>query len=173
MRTFTVFVVCCALAAVAPFFARQAAYSTESISFPGWPLQFEGRTLTELPLTPRERQFTEGFPGKIARFTDGRREIIVRWVTRETRALHPAADCFRGIGYSVRPLPLATDSEENHWGTFEASRKDETLLVRERIYSAAYGQSWSDVSSWYWQAMLGTSQNNRTGWWAVTVAERK
>jgi len=173
MRIFTFFFVCCTLAAVAPFFARQTANSTESLSFPGWPAQFEGHALTELLLTERERQFSEGFPGKIGRFTDGRREIIVRWVTRETRALHPAADCFRGIGYSIHPLPLATDSDGNRWGAFEALRKDERMLVRERIYSAASNQSWSDVSSWYWQAMLGNSQNNHAGWWAVTVAERQ
>ena len=172
MRTVIFFVVCCALAAIAPRFARQTANSTESIPFPGWPAQFEGRALTELPLSAREKQFTEGFPGKIARFTDGEREIIFRWVTRQTRALHPAADCFRGLGYSIHPLSLTTDAGGNRWSTFEASRSKDKLLVRERIYSAS-GQSWTDVSSWYWQVTLGKSEENQTGWWAVTVAERQ
>ncbi len=166
MRTFLFFVVCCALAAIAPFFAPQTIHSSESIAFPGWPGRFENRVLTELPLSEREKQFTADFPGRIARFTDGEREIIFRWVTRQTRALHPAADCFRGLGYSIRPLPLVT-VEGNRWGAFEASRNGETLLVRERIFSANSSQSWTDVSSWFWQATFSVD----SGWWAVTVAE--
>jgi hypothetical protein len=49
-----------------------------------------------------------------------------------------------------------------------ATRGSERLRVRERIYTAA-GDSWTDVSSWYWQAVL----ERTTGpWWAITVAER-
>ena len=173
MRSVTFFVVCCVIAAIAPLFVRQTTNSTESVPFPGWPAQFEGRALTEQSLSLREKQFTESFPGRIARFTDGSRELIFRWVTRETRALHPAADCFRGIGYSIRPLPLHTDIDGNRWGAFEASRKGETLLVRERIYSAGSGQSWPDVSGWYWQTTFDNLQSNRQGWWAVTVAEHQ
>ena len=172
MRTIIFFIVCCAVAAVVPLFARQTANPIESISFPGWPAQFEGHALTELPLSTREKHFAEGFPGRIARFSDGQREIIFRWVTHETRALHPAADCFRGLGYSVHQLPLTTDSEGNRWGTFEASRDKEALILRERIYSVS-GQSWTDVSSWYWQVLLGNADGGHRGWWVVTVAERR
>jgi hypothetical protein len=62
--------------------------------FPGWPASFEGYALRELPLSARERKFMEGFPGRTGRFTDGNREFVIRWVTHETRLLHPAADCF-------------------------------------------------------------------------------
>jgi hypothetical protein len=47
----------------------------------------------------REERFAADFPGRIARFSDGHREIIIRWVARETRALHSASDCFKGLGY--------------------------------------------------------------------------
>ena len=37
------------------------------------------------------------------------------------------------------------------------------------IYSARGDQSWTDVSSWYWQALLGKTHGP---WWAVTVTEK-
>ena len=46
------------------------------VAFPGWPSTFEGRTLTPLPLNEMETKFATGFPGRIARFSDGEREII-------------------------------------------------------------------------------------------------
>ncbi|MGH9799270.1 MAG: hypothetical protein ACRD82_02820 [Blastocatellia bacterium] len=172
MRT-VAFFICCALAAVAPFVARHAASPTESIPFPNWPATFEGHALTEQPLTDREQQFTKDFPGKIARFTTtDSREVIIRWVIEPTRALHPSSDCFRGLGYSIHPQPLSVDTAGNRWGTFEARRGNETLLVRERIYAIGNVQSWPDVSSWYWQATFGKTSAESSGWMAVTVAER-
>ncbi len=97
MRDLILFVICCALAGIAPFLKPER---------------------TALPLSDREQRFVSGFPGRIARFTDGKREIIVRWVTRETRMLHPAADCFRGMGYAIRPLPIYIDERGRHWGSF-------------------------------------------------------
>ncbi|MDX2043810.1 MAG: hypothetical protein SF097_21525 [Acidobacteriota bacterium] len=172
MRVITFFIVCCALAAIAPFIARQTISSNASIPFPGWPTELENRPLTEQPLTEREQQFTKDFPGRIARFTTpDSREIILRWVTQNTRILHPASDCFRGLGYSIHPQPLTADAKGNHWGTFEARRGNEKLLIRERIYSIATNQSWPDVSSWYWQTMFGKASTKTGGWMAVTIAE--
>ncbi len=172
MRTIVFFIICCALAAIAPFAARQTASPPTTIPFPGWPAEFEGQALTEQPLTDREQQFTKDFPGKIARFTTpDSRELILRWVAQGTRALHPASDCFRGLGYSIHPQPLTVDSSGNRWGTFEAQRGNETLLVRERIYSVAKGESWPDVSSWYWQTAFSNASAESNGWMAVTVAE--
>ena len=103
--------------------------------FSGWPDQFEGKTLTPLPLTELEQRFTTDFPGKIGRFTDGKREIIIRWVTEATRKLHPASDCFQGIGYSVKPLALHRDNDGSLWASFAATKGDERLRVYERIHS--------------------------------------
>jgi hypothetical protein len=84
-----------AVAALAPFATRSSG-AVASAPFPGWPTHYDGRALTELPLTPREAGFTQDFPGRVGRFSDGQREIIIRWVGAPTRRLHPAADCFRG-----------------------------------------------------------------------------
>ncbi len=168
MRSSLFFIVCCLLAAVAPFAPIRPDAPNEQPAFPGWPAQFEGRSLTQSPLSPREERFAAGFPGRVARFSDGRREIVIRWVARETRALHPASDCFKGLGYSIKPLPARVDPRGRLWGVFEARRGDESLRVQERIYDSADKESCSDVSSWYWRAMMSKSG----GWWAVTVAER-
>jgi hypothetical protein len=167
-RSSLFFIICCLLAAVAPFAPIQSDVTNEQSSFPGWPAQFEGRGLMQLPLSSREERFAADFPGRIARFSDGRREIIIRWVARETRALHPASHCFKGLGYSIKPLPARIDPAGHHWGSFEARRGNEALRVRERIYDSTDKESWSDVSSWYWQAVMGKTSG---GWWAVTVAE--
>ncbi|NOT62165.1 MAG: hypothetical protein HOP19_18285, partial [Acidobacteria bacterium] len=79
-----------------------------------------------------------------------------------------AADCFQGLGYRITPLPLQNDNTGNRWQSFTAQRQDERLHIRERIYETHGAQSWSDVSAWYWQALLGRTTGS---WWAVTVAE--
>ncbi len=168
-RTF-IFIACCALAAAAPFLPARPSAPVHEAPFPGWPATFAGRELKPLPLSPREERFVADFPGRIARFTDGQREIIIRWAARETRTLHPASDCFKGVGYSIRPLPLVTDESGARWSVFQATMNGESLRVRERVYADGGGQSWTDVSSWYWQALMGKT----TGpWWAVTVTERQ
>src|SRR5262245_27622965 len=88
-----------AAAALAPFIERSNG-AAASAPFPGWPAEYEGRALSELPLTSRETAFVQDFPGRVGRFTDGQREIIIRWIGAPTRKLHSAADCFRGSGYA-------------------------------------------------------------------------
>jgi len=126
----------------------------------------DGQVLA-LPLTERELRFGADFPGQIGRFTDGRPEVIIRCVTEATRRLHPASDCFECIGFRVRPLPLHVAGDGSLWLSFIATRGNERLHVRERIYTDT-GESWSDVSSWYWAAVRETSAGP---WWAITLAE--
>jgi hypothetical protein len=165
------YVVACVVAAAVPLLPVAGRQREASSAFTGWPLEFEGRALRELPLSERESRFAEDFLGRIGRFTDGSREIVIRWVEEPTRKLHPAADCFKGIGYDVRPLPAQADGGGALWGRFEAVRGTETVDVRERIFEAGGGvqQGSSDVSEWYWAAVLGRTSGP---WWAVTVAER-
>lgn len=170
MRIVTFYVMACLLAGLVPVLVPKSHSSVSTIPFPGWPAHFEGQTLKEIPLSSREKHFTEGFPGRIAKFTDGRRELVMRWVTEETRKLHPAGDCFQGIGFSVHPLPLKVDSSGNRWGCFEATSGKEKFQVCERIYDDETGMSWSDVSAWYWAVISGQT---RGPWWAVTLAEKK
>jgi hypothetical protein len=155
----------CLVAAVVPLLGAQPNPAPVG-EFPGWPTHFAGKPLRALPSGARERRFAADFPGRIGRFSDGERELVIRWVSLETRKLHPASDCFRGIGYSIAPRPLAVDADSARWGKFVATRGKERLEVRERIYDAR-GNQWTDVSAWYWAAITGKSQGP---WWAITIA---
>src|SRR4051794_38007133 len=95
----------CLIAAAVPLLPAPPAPAAAS-GFPGWPVEFEGRPLRPLPLTALEERFADNFPGRLGRFSDGEREIILRWVTRETRTLHPAADCFKASGYELTHMPI-------------------------------------------------------------------
>jgi hypothetical protein len=158
----------CVLAATAPLLPLRAAAPTAP-EFAGWPAELDGRALHEQPLDARERRFAEDFPGRIATFTDGRRRVLLRWIVRPSRQLHPASDCLRGVGYEVEPLPLVVDAERRVWGASTALDGERRYTVRERIVGAD-GQSFTDVSSWYWSALLGKSEGP---WLAWTVFERE
>ncbi len=155
-------------AAVAPFAGWHGAASEAAERFPGWPQELAGRPLNPLPMTVREQAWSEGFPGKVGRFNDGSREIIIRYVTRPTRRLHPSADCLRGSGYRVSTKPAWRDADGGIWGCVLAERGDQRYRVCERIRDQA-GNGWYDVSSWYWSAL---SHGTDGPWWAITVAER-
>jgi hypothetical protein len=157
-------------AALAPVVSRSAAstaVSTAEAPFPGWPTHYEGRTLVALPLTPRETAFLRDFPGRVGRFSDGEREIIIRFVGAPSRRLHAAADCFRGSGYSVTPLPARRDASGATMGCFRATLNGASMIVCEVIRDDR-GDSWSDVSAWYWDGMLRASP---PPWWSFVVAE--
>lgn len=136
--------------------ARTAAARHED-----WPAELEGKPLERIELSGAEEGFLAGFPGAIGRFTDGSREIIVRKIDRETRMLHPAADCLKGAGYRVKPMPLFVDREGRNWGRVEARRGSTVLEVREMIVDSR-GGSWHDVSSWFWAGLLGRAQGPYT-----------
>jgi exosortase/archaeosortase family protein len=157
------------VAAVLPF--RQPLPSQHAAQpFPGWSAPLAGYHTIEVPLTARERRFAEDFPGRIGRFSDGQHEFIIRWITRETRMLHPAADCFRATGYRVSNQSPRVGNDGRQWGAFTASKPGEPAMQVREIITDGAGHSWSDVSSWYWSATLGRSAGP---WWATTVITRK
>ena len=160
------FLVLCIAAAVVPLASRPAASVPRRQ--PQWPASFDGRSLHAVALSEVEERFNAGFPGSIARFTDGERQFIFRWITSGTRKLHPAADCFRGLGYSVHPAPPVRDSDGRLWSLFIASRGADRLRVRERITSLSSDEAWTDVSAWYWSTLHPRS---RGPWLTVTVVE--
>ncbi|BCB25944.1 hypothetical protein SKTS_08300 [Sulfurimicrobium lacus] len=158
-------------AAVLPLFARGSEPpAPQSNANPEWA---EARWLPagaaplRHPLTALEESFASRFPGHIARFSDGRHVWIVRVMDRPTRMLHPAADCFRGLGYSVQPPRVHTDAHERNWRCFAAEKNGRHLKVCERIFDRQDG-NWTDTSSWYWSALLGRESGP---WWAVTQVE--
>jgi hypothetical protein len=135
---------------------------------PQWPSHFEGHALVRLPLSFAEENLNAGFPGQIARFTDGRRELILRWIATPSRRVHPSADCFRGLGYSVEPAPALLDVHGVRWSCFIAIRKSARLHVRERISGVTDDGSWTDVSAWFWAALF---ERKAGPWLAITVVE--
>jgi hypothetical protein len=173
---------CAVLAACAllPLMHPQAA-AVASPAGIEWPMQWDGAPLRPLALSDVEHRFAQRFPGQIARFTDGdARVFVMRHVTQPTRMLHPAADCFRATGYRIDQVRLEHDGQQRLWRCFEARRGDagegvnrvnggaQNLRVCERIESAKGDTSYTDASSWFWDAALG----NSTGpWRAITVVE--
>jgi hypothetical protein len=130
------------------------------------PPGLQGQDLQRLALSPTEQRFSRNFPGTIARYGDGQREVIVRWVRSATRQLHPAADCFRGLGYAVESARLTIDAEQQTWRCFQARRGIRSKQICERIQDP-FGRAWTDTSAWYWDAILGRSSGP---WWAITIA---
>jgi hypothetical protein len=131
-----------------------------------WPAAWEGRPLRPLALGIVEQRFASRFPGQIARLTDGEQVLVWREVQRPTRMLHPAADCYRGLGYRIEQARLERDAEQRLWRCFLAVQGGRKLRVCERIVDAN-GQAYTDASTWFWAAQLGRS----TGpWQAITTA---
>ena len=166
MRSQITFLAVCLVAWVLSFGGSPESVRPAAGAFPGWPSSFEGRALVPIELEEREKRFYEDFPGQVARFSDGEREIILRWVSEETHKLHPAAICFRGRGFEIEPRDGMLDASGRRWGTFRASCDGEVFDVRELVYSET--ESWSDVSAWYWAATLRRTSGP---WWTVMVAE--
>lgn len=157
------------LSAAMPFVPMSSgAAEPAEAGFPGWPATYEGRVLTALPLSERETGFLKDFPGRVGRFTDGEREIVLRTVVGATRRLHPASDCYRGLGFAIEPRPLQVRKGGVAMGCFRARKAGETIEVCETIKDGA-GRVWPDVSAWYWDALLGRSAGP---WWSTVVARR-
>ncbi len=161
-----VFVLAAMIAGSAPLVTRSAPSSPSVDAFPGWPELIEGRAVRGLPLSARETAFAQDFPGRIGRFTDGEREIILRWVASPTRRLHPAGDCFRGLGYKLSPQPMRAGANGTPMSCFRAVGRDDAFDVCEQITNSA-GRSWPDVSSWYWHALWS---GRSSAWWSMVIA---
>jgi hypothetical protein len=131
-----------------------------------FPSQWQGRPLRPLMLTDVERRFARQFPGTLARLTDGEQVLVLRTVLRPTRMLHPAADCYRGLGWRITHEQLQQDADRQLWRCFDATRAGQRLRVCERIVDAS-GRAFTDTSAWYWAALL---EQSRGPWQAVTVA---
>lgn len=163
MGLFAGLLVACALL---PMARGGGAPTAAMAASPEWPSAWEGRPLRPLALSPVEQRFAARFPGHLARLTDGERVLVLREVREPTRLLHPAADCYRGLGYTIRQAQLERDAQARLWRCFVAERAGRRTRVCERIVDAN-GEAYTDTSSWYWAAQLGRS----TGpWQAVTVA---
>lgn len=131
-----------------------------------WPLELDGHSLQPLALSAVEQRFASRFPGRIGRFRSDAGAVTLRVTDRPTRMLHPAADCYRGLGYRIHDVRLERDARARLWRCFVARRDGRAFRVCERIESID-GQSFTDTSAWYWAAAMGKS---RGPWLAVTRA---
>jgi hypothetical protein len=129
-----------------------------------WPARFEGRPIVRLAPAPEDGLLARSFPGHVARFSDGRRQIVLRQVNAPTRRLHPAGNCFRAVGYAIGPSPMRVTTSGRPASCFTATRGGRTLRVCEQIIGAD-GRTWPDISSWYWPALAGTA----AGPWLATL----
>lgn len=155
-----------AVCALAPLAQRSTANGETAVQATEWPSTWEGRRLRPLALSTVEMRFAAHFPGHIARLTDDEQVIVLREVRQPTRMLHPAADCYRGLGYRIEQAQLERDAQQGLWRCFVAERDGKRLRVCERIVDAQ-GRTYTDASSWFWAAQLGQS----TGpWQAITTA---
>jgi len=157
-----VFVAC----GLAPLLRSQAPAPAHGVVWPEPPRSWQGRLLRPLALAEVEQRFADRFPGRVMRATDGDNVLVFRDLDVPTRMLHPAADCYRGLGYRIVDARLERDAQRALWRCFEAERAGRRVRVCERIVDAA-GASFTDASSWFWAAQLGRSHGP---WQAVTVA---
>ncbi len=156
------------IAALLPLAQPRGAAAGVAPAHHEWPAQWDGRALRPLAASAVEQRFAARFPGAIARFTDGQRVFVLRQVNAPTRMLHPAADCFRGLGHHIGAIGLRRDADERLWRCFESTAPGgERLRVCERI-EADDGSAFVDPSAWFWAAALGRSAGP---WRAVTVVE--
>ena len=156
-----------AACALWPLAGRGHGESLHALPAHEWPSAIDGAALRPLALTAVEQRFAQKFPGRIGRFEGEGVTWVLRDVARPTRALHPAGDCYRGLGYRLEVTQLHRDAAARLWRCFVAERDGERLRVCERIVDAD-GQAFVDASSWFWAASLGRS----TGpWRAVTRVE--
>ncbi len=155
-----------ALCAVAPLGAAGGSRAATAAEQAEWPITWDGRVLRPMALSPVEQRFAARFPGRIARLTDGEQVLVWREVRTPTRMLHPAADCYRGLGYRIDDARLERDRRERLWRCFVAERHGTRLRVCERIVDAE-GQAFTDASNWFWAAQLGRSAGP---WQAITTA---
>jgi hypothetical protein len=153
MREHALYLCVLLVSGLTPMLGLPATPSRVAQSFPGFPAAYAH--MNELPLAEHERMFLRDFPGKLAKFSDGERHYVVRWVHATTRRLHPAADCFRASGYTLE------QTRDGFW----AERNGTRVHVHETIRDAS-GRTYRDVGAWYWAATRGQSKGP---WWSVTT----
>ena len=78
------------------------------------------------------------------------------------------ADCMRAAGYDVRSEGLWTRFDGTLWARHTTRIHGMAGTVLERIVGAD-GRTFTDPSTWYWEAQLGRA---RGPWWAVTRMTR-
>lgn len=116
---------------------------------------FNGITLPLMPIepTPTEQAFAKSFPGSLQSHQWGAGQVVMRTSLKATRRLHPSRDCLRAAGFQTTDAVTVRTTDGAEWSRFHASRDGIRLRVHERIVSEQTGESWTDVTAWYWAAL--------------------
>lgn len=171
VQLLTATLVLAALAALRPSFAPRAAIMRDpAVETIAWPTEFEGGALVASDLLPVEQRFAAGFPGSTAAFEAGGARVVMRRITQATRQVHPITACLKAGGFSTRPAPALRHPLSGLWGVVDAEKDGRRFRVRERICSADGTTTWTDVSAWYWDALL---HPERGPWTVIVVIEPK
>lgn len=158
-----VYVVVCAAAALAPLVTGGAARAP--VRFPGWPSHFDGHELTRLPDPPEEAAFYAGLALRHARFSDGRRMLLLRWADTDVGGFHLSDACFRAYGYTLGPFQHGTREDGRPERCFVATRETERLEVCEHIRDAT-GRSFGSTEEWRREHLLRRAE---PPFWGVSV----
>lgn len=161
---------CAVLAALAPLVSHPSLPTRQGVvHFSGWPQDWMGQSLHRLPPTPLDERWIALSAGPLARFqlTNGN-ELLLRWVERPGRGVHPPEDCYRAQGYTVTSLDMVLSPAPGalglaSWRRFRAVKGAEDVEVREIIVSQT-GQSYSDPA-WWWWCVAGPGATDRGPWW--------
>jgi exosortase/archaeosortase family protein len=154
-----------ALAASAFPATRQPKPNLEG--FHAWVTEFEGNALVADGEPAEAANVYQDFPGKVAFFRTKTQRLVLRWIGQSTRKLHPAEHCYRANGYRVDHARQCVRAGGVRFGCFLAAKGNRRVQVSERIYDDR-GGNWTDVSSWYWAALVGQTKGP---WHSVTLAE--
>jgi len=157
----------CAIGILTGLWQLTATQPTQKITVqpPIWSKEFDGLLLVPLPMTDVEKNFQRGFPGSIATFRCGKKNIILRHITRASRKLHPSTHCLRAAGYRIGKTHTLTDPSGRRWTTCKVEKSGITYLLQERI-TDPHGNEWLNPSSWYWHAL---AHPNSGPWLAQTI----
>jgi exosortase/archaeosortase family protein len=158
----------CAVAALVPLLPLTGGVDLGArAAFPGWPVEFDGAALTQLPLGSMERRYYSSMAGHVARFGDGHNQIVLRWLGARDPKFHLSERCYRAYGYTITRQPGLLDDQGRRWGVFDASLKGEKVRVRERVWDTN-GQQWTDEAAFrwdmFWRRPVGP-------WWSATIVE--
>lgn len=124
-------------------------------------------SLSPQNLTSKEAKFYSNFPGYISKFHGPKEEFIFRTIYKPTRMVHSSLECFAGTGYTISDQGIVQDNHKRLWRQFKA-KKDKTLfLVQEQIFDQ-HGNSWTDLSQWYWNCLF---QKTFGPWHTVTIVK--
>jgi len=129
-----------------------------------WPESEQGIWLEPVALPKEQAAFLENFPGAVRVYHAGESIWIYRWVTRPTRQVHPAADCYRASGWETRSQGQVTSPDGTRWSLTIAERGVREIEIHEQIRDQE-GAKWTEPSQWFWEALLGPSEGP---WWVVS-----